>query len=423
MKNSHYSKNKGSRSPFVKGESPEGEGDLKQNKGSLPFSRGDTPTNVGKRGLKVCLVADYIKEFGGAESVLEYLSDIFPDAPIYTTMYFPKYFGPHRERLEKKWGTRIHTSFLQRFSFCSRLISPIRLISPMLFRSFDLSGFDIILTSATGAYFPNSLNKKNAKLFCYCHTPPRYLYGLPTARNYSKNPILRPIIELMNYFLRIADKKYSANVDQYIANSATTAARIKKFYGRDAIVINPPVSVAPLSRGAVRRTEGFGTERGFYLTGGRLARAKRYDIAIKACNQLGLRLKVFGRDFANHLAELKAIAGPNIEFLGEITNDQKNKLLQSAKAFIFCSDHEDFGIAPVEAMSAGCPVVAYASGGVTETVIDGKTGILFDKLTPDSCAKAISKLETSNIKSQDCIVQATKFSPEVFIKKIKQTIL
>lgn len=375
--------------------------------------------------MKIAIVADYIKEFGGAESVLEYLSDIFPDAPIYTTMYFPKYFGPHRERLEKKWGTRIHTSFLQRFPFAPKLISIMRLVSPLAFKSFDFSKYDIILTSATGAYFPNSLNKKSAKLFCYCHTPPRYLYGLPTARNYSKNPILRPIIELMNYFLRIADKKYSKNVDQYLANSQTTAARIKKFYNRDSIIINPPVavSVAPLSRGAVRRTEGFETGEGdFYLTGGRLARAKRYDIAIKACNQLGLRLKVFGRDFANHLAELKAIAGPNIEFLGEITNAEKNKLLQSAKAFIFCSDHEDFGIAPVEAMAAGCPVVAYASGGVTETVIDGKTGILFDKLTPDSCAQAISKLELSNIKSADCISQAQKFSPEIFIKKIIDTI-
>jgi len=373
--------------------------------------------------MRIALVQDYIKEFGGAESVLEYLSDIFPDAPIYTTMYFPKYLGPHRARLEKKWGTRIHTSFLQNFPLAHKLISPLRLLSPLAFKSFDFSKYDIILTSATGAYFPNSLNKKNAKLFCYCHTPPRYLYGLPTARHLSRFSILLPIITLLNKYLRILDKKYSASVDQYISNSQTTADRIKKFYGRDAIVINPPVSVAPLSRGAVRRTEGFGTEEGdFYLTGGRLARAKRYDIAIKACNQLGLKLKVFGRDFADHLSELKAIAGSNIEFLGEITNDEKNKLLQSAKAFVFCSDHEDFGIAPVEAMAAGCPVVAYASGGVTETVIDGKTGILFDNLDVASCVNAIKKLDKSNIKSADCISQAQKFAPSVFIKKIKSII-
>lgn len=403
--------------------------------------------------MHIALVHDYIKEFGGAEAVLETLSDIFPDAPIYTSLYSPKFLGPHRQRLEKKWKNRIKTSFFQKIPFSHKFISILRIISPFAFKSFDFSNFDIILSSATGAYFPNSLNKKNAKLFCYCHTPPRYLYGLPTARNYSKNPILRPIIETMNYFLRIADKKYSANVDQYIANSVTTATRIKNFYNRDSIVINPPVtvgrsplfkgrclegergfnqiSVAPClpasggSRGPVRlwRTEGFGAgERDFYLTGGRLARAKRYDIAILACNQLGLKLKVFGRDFANYLDELKSISNKNIEFLGEITNDEKNKLLQSAKAFIFCSDNEDFGMMPVEAMGAGCPVIAYKSGGVTETVIDGKTGILFDKLNPQSCADAIIKCEKSNIKSIDCITQSSHFSPDVFIKKIKSTI-
>ena len=373
--------------------------------------------------MRIALVTDYIKEFGGAESVLEYLSDIFPDAPIYTTMYFPKFLGPHRQRLEKKWGTRIHTSFLQKIPFASKLISPIRLISPIAFKSFDLSGYDIILTSATGAYFPNSLRKLSAKLFCYCHTPPRYLYGLPTARNYSKNSILRPIINTMNYFLRILDKNYSKNVDQYLANSQTTATRIKKFYNRPALVINPPVAIDKFEIKNLDLIKNYKLKiKNYYVTGGRLARAKRYDIAIKACNQLGLKLKVFGRDFANNLADLKSISDKNIEFLGEITNDEKNKLLQSAKAFIFCSEHEDFGIAPVEAMAAGCPVVAYASGGVTETIIDGKTGILFDKLDVASCISAIQKLENANIKTADCISQAQKFSPEIFIKKIKNTV-
>lgn len=410
-KNSHYSKNKSSHPSFVK------EGN---------------PRNGGGGRFRIALVTDYIKEFGGAESVLEYLSDIFPSAPIYTSLYFPQYLGPHRSRLEKKWQGRIHTSFFQNIPFVAKLISVLRLLSPLAFKSFNFSGYDLILTSATGAYFPNSLNKKSAKLFCYCHTPPRYLYGLPTARNYSKNPILRPLIELMNYFLRIADKNYSINVDQYLTNSQTTATRIKKFYNRTALIINPPVSIScsPL---LARHSLGVGGSKGrcpprregdldFYLTGGRLARAKRYDIAILACNQLGLKLKVFGRDFANHLSELKALACPNIEFLGEITNEEKSKLLHSAKGFIFCSDHEDFGIAPVEAMAVGCPVVAYASGGVTETIIDGKTGILFDKLDVASCISAIQKLENANIKPTNCISQAQKFSPEVFIQKIKNTV-
>jgi glycosyltransferase involved in cell wall biosynthesis len=368
-----------------------------------------------KKKFKIALVHDYIKEFGGAESVLETLSDIFPDAPIYTSLYLPQFLGPHRQRLEQKWQGRIKTSFFQKIPFSSKIISILRIISPLAFQSFDFSQFDFIISSATGAYFPNSLNKKSAKLFCYCHTPPRYLYGLPTARNYSKNPILRPIISFMNYFLKIADKKYSHNVNQYIANSITTANRIKKFYHREAIVINPPItlSVAPLSKRAVRQSEGF------YLTGGRLARAKRYDIAIKACNQLGLKLKVFGRDFANYLPELEAIAGPTIEFVGEVDDKTKQELYSNCQAFIFCADNEDFGMMPVEAMARGCPVIAYKSGGVTETVIDGKTGILFKKLTPNSCVSAIQKLDKTKINSSACITQSKTFSKEVFIQKIK----
>jgi hypothetical protein len=139
--------------------------------------------------MRIALVHDYLKEYGGAESVLEALSDIFPDAPIYTTLYCPGSFGPHRTRLTQKWSHRIHQSFFQYLPFAHKIISPLRLLSPLAFKSFDFSEFDLIITSATGAYFPNLINKKQAKLVCYCHTPPRYLYGLPTARNFTKTKL------------------------------------------------------------------------------------------------------------------------------------------------------------------------------------------------------------------------------------------
>lgn len=391
-------------------------------KGSLS-SRGAVPTSVGTEGFRIAIVQDYIKEFGGAESVLESLSEIFPDAPIFTTLYKPQCLGPHQDRLQKKWENRIHQSFFQYIPFAHKIISPLRLLSPLAFKSFDFSDFDIIITSATGAYFPNLINKNNAKLICYCHTPPRYLYGLPTARNFTKNKIIYALMQILNHYLRLVDFKSAQNVNQFIANSQTTADRIKKFYRRDAIVINPPVDIqkiiSPFHQGetsSLRETEGF------YLTGGRLARAKRYDIAILACNQLNLNLKIFGRDFANSLADLKSIAGPTIEFLGEIDQDQKAELYSNAKGFIFCSDNEDFGIVPVESMAYGCPVVAYKSGGTTETVIDGKTGVFFDKLTPASCASAIQKLQKLKINPKDCIVRAQDFSKEKFVSKIKKLI-
>ena len=377
------------------------------------------------KNLKIAIVQDYIKEFGGAESVLESLSEIFPDAPIFTTLYKPEFLGPHQERLQKKWENRIHQSFFQYIPFAHKIISPLRLLSPLAFRLMNFKNFDLILTSATGAYFPNLINKKNAKLICYCHTPPRYLYGLPTARNFTNNKIIYTLISALNLFLKKIDFKSAQNVDQFIANSQTTADRIKKFYHRDSIVINPPIDlpkkiISPLHQ--VDMSKRSETEE-FYLTGGRLARAKRYDIAIEACKLANVKLKIFGRDFAGYESELKQIANSNIEFLGEITQEQKSQLYSHAKAFIFCSDNEDFGIVPVESMAYGCPVIAYKSGGTTETVIDGKTGIFFDNLNPESCVSAIQKLQKSKINSKDCISRAAEFSTTKFISKIRKLIL
>jgi len=369
---------------------------------------------------RIAIVHDYIKEFGGAESVLENLATIYPDAEIFTTLYFPDFLGPHQQRLVGRF-TNIHTSFFQKIPFSYKIISPLRLLSTFAFRQFDFSKFDIIISSATGAYFPNSLNKKSAKLFCYCHTPPRYLYGLPTARKVSSFPIIKQLIYLINIYLRYLDKKYSKNVDIYIANSQTTAARIKKFYNRDSIIINPPVDLPYIKDLKITNNDS-STEKEFFITGGRLARAKRYDIAIKACKKLGVRLKIFGRDFASYESELKKITNTDIEFLGEIDNQTKFNLLSKAKAFIFCSEHEDFGIAPVEAMACACPVVAYKSGGVTETVIEGKTGYFYKKQTVKSCAKAIQKIISKPINPTDCINRANQYSPQEFSKKIKSLV-
>jgi len=364
--------------------------------------------------LKIALVQDYLKEYGGAEAVFETLSDIFPTSPIYTSIYKPAYLGPHRQRLEKKWSHRVHQSFFQYIPFAQKIISPLRLLSPLAFRSFDFSKFDIIITSTTGAYFPNSLNKKSAKLICYCHTPPRYLYGLPTARNFTKNKIIKFLVTIVNHFLRLKDFKFSQNVDQYIANSKTTAARIKKFYRRDALVINPPIDLP--------KTKNNLTKSDYFLTGGRFTRAKRFDVAIEACNQLGLKLKIFGRDFAGVSDELKQISGPTIEFLGEVDNETRSQLYSQAKAFIFSADQEDFGMVPVESMALGCPVIAYRSGGVTETVVENKTGVFFDELTANSCADAIKRFQKLKLKSSDCISRASEFSTEVFVSKIKKLV-
>ncbi|MCX6726313.1 MAG: glycosyltransferase, partial [Candidatus Shapirobacteria bacterium] len=196
---------------------------------------------------------------------------------------------------------------------------------------------------------------------------------------------------------------------------------IQKYYRKDSVIINPPVDLP-----AVGATLAGAHNKGFYLTGGRLARAKRYDIAIEACNKLKLPLKVFGRDFAGSEAELKSLSGPTIEFLGEITQSEKAKLFASASGYFFCSDNEDFGIVSVEAQGYGCPVIGYASGGIKETVVDGKTGVLFNDLTVDSCVSAIRKVGALLAKAQTrkaCIANAQQFSKEKFVAKIKKLLV
>jgi glycosyltransferase involved in cell wall biosynthesis len=220
------------------------------------------------------------------------------------------------------------------------------------------------------------------------------------------------------YFLRKLDFKAAQIPDYFIANSKEVAGRIKRFYGRDSTVIYPPVEIPeiklPIQKG------------NYYLIGGRVSRHKGHDIAVKAFTKLGLPLKVFGGTFASYgLDQFKKDAGPNIEFLGEVAEKEKWDLMEHAKAFIFPSEAEDFGIIPVEAMAAGTPVIALAQGGQLETVVDGKTGIFFNERTPASLANAVRRfddLNHRNITSEECIKRAKVFSKKRFKKEIKEVV-
>lgn len=368
--------------------------------------------------MKVALVHDYIKEYGGAERVLGTLHEIWPKAPIYTSIFLPKFTGPNRSKVEK-WNVK--TSFLQDIPFKGKLLSPFRLIAPFLFKTFDLSNYDVIIVSATGTYTsPNFVKtKKGALHICYCHTPPRYLYGYPVANPWGEvlwRRVLRFFGQLPMHFLRMLDFKSAQIPDYIIANSQEVAARIEKFYRRKAKVIYPPVDIPAISHQPLAISN-----RTYYLAGGRLARHKGQDLAIKACTKMNLPLKVFGRGFAAYGEEqLRKFAGRSVEFLGEITDEEKWKLMAGAKALIFPSQYEDFGIMPVESMAVGTPIIALRSGGVVESVTDGKTGVFFDEPTVGSLTKAIKKLEKMNIKSEDCIRQAKKFSKERFKREIKE---
>jgi len=365
----------------------------------------------------VAIVHDYIKEYGGAERVLEALHDIFPDSKVFTSVYLPKYLGPHRERFE---GWNIRSSWADVLPFRAKLISPLRLVAPELFKSLDLSEYDVVIVSATGAYSPNTIKTKSEKHramhICYTHTPPRYLYGYETARNWKKNVVTRWLGTLSIHFLRQIDFKSSQNVDYFIANSQETKRRIQKFYRKDAVVIYPPVDIQSSNLKVER------LDREYYLTGGRIARAKHTDLIIDAFIKNGLPLKVFGKGFAGFEDEIrdKISTTLNIEFLGEVSDEEKNELMAGAKAFIIASKDEDFGIVPVEAMMAGTPVISHRSGGPLETVIAGKTGLFFDELNVESLNSAIKKFQKTKFDYSEIAKYSKKFSKERFEKEIKE---
>ena len=368
--------------------------------------------------MKIALVHDYIKEYGGAERVLEVLHEIWPKAPIYTSIFLPKFAGPNRSKVEK-WNVK--TSFLQHIPFKGKLLSPFRLIAPFLFKTFDLSNYDVVIVSATGTYTSPNFVKTGKKTLhvCYCHTPPRYLYGYPVANPWGEvlwRRVLKFFGQVPMHFLRMFDFKSAQIPDHLIANSQEVAARIEKFYRRKAKVIYPPVDIPKLNHEPLAINH-----RKYYLTGGRLARHKGQDLAIKACTKMNLPLKVFGRGFAAYGEEqLRKFAGRSVEFLGEITDREKWKLMAGAKALISPSQYEDFGIMAVESMAVGTPVIALRSGGVVETVVDGKTGVFFNELSVGSLTKAIKKFEKMDIKPENCIRQARKFSKERFKREIKE---
>ncbi|MBN1184109.1 MAG: glycosyltransferase [Bacteroidales bacterium] len=382
--------------------------------------------------MKVAIVHDYIKEYGGAERVLEELHNMYPDSDVYTLVYLPKFLGPHRERFEN-W--KIKTSFLQWIPFKGKLISLFRLIDPLVFKMFDLTKHDLIIVSAAGTYSGvNSFKKSKKSLhICYCHTPPRYLYGYATANKWTTNSLREFLLflgQIPMHFIRLYDFIDAQKPDYFLANSKEIASRIEKFYRRKAKVIHPPIDIPNIKKPVQM------SKRKFYLSGGRLARAKRFDLAVSACTKLNLPLKVFGREFAGYGNELKEIAGPTVEFLGEVSQKKKWELIKNAKAYISPSLQEDFGMLNLEVNAGGTPVIAYKSGGVLETVIDPlarastefsrtsseqvATGILFDEPNVDSVIKAIKRFEKVNFKPQVLINHARRFSKERFEKEMRK---
>lgn len=368
--------------------------------------------------MKVALVHDYLREYGGAERVLEALHEIFPKAPVYTAYYNPESLGENGKRFAS-WDIR--TSWFQKFPFANQLLSPFRIFGPMMFESFDLSEYDLVISSSSATHLAKSVITKPETLhISYIHTPPRFLYGYVTSFNYKKHWWTRVGGEIINHFMRIYDFEVSQRPDILVANSKNVQARIKKFYRRDSVVIYPPVDFSEF-RGKRKGERG---KKDYFLVLSRLVRGKGVEVAVEACGKLGLPLKIVGTGPELEVLRDKG-KGKSIEFLGWVSDEDRVKLLQNAKALIVAAEDEDFGITSIEAQAAGTLVIASVSGGFLETVIDGKTGILYGgpgMVTVESLVGVLREFREDQFKAEDCRENAEKFSKERFKKEILELI-
>src|SRR3989338_5546212 len=352
--------------------------------------------------MKIALAHEYLNQFGGAERVLQVLSEIFPNAPIYTLFYDPEATGRVFE------GKEIRTSFLDRLPFIKKYHRLFPLLMPMAVEQFNFSDFDLVL-SVSASFSKGIITKPGTRHICYCLTPPRFFLG--DSQKFKKeigypNFVLKIIATFINY-LRVWDREASFRVDKFWAISDFIRRRIKKYYLQDSDLIYSPVNV-----GKFKISDKIGD---YFFMAGRLVSYKRFDLAVSAFNKLGWPIKIVG--IGPEMKRLKKIAGKNIEFLGLVSDEELARLYSHAKGFIFPQE-EDFGITPLESMASGRPVIAYRGGGAVETIIEGKTGDFFDE---QSAASLIGVLKNFNADRFDpvlCRNQAEKFDIEVFKKNI-----
>jgi nucleoside-diphosphate-sugar epimerase/glycosyltransferase involved in cell wall biosynthesis len=354
---------------------------------------------------RVALVHDWLTVPGGSENVLAALLELFPAAEIFTSVYDPEPWPPIiKER-------RVHTSFVNHLPRANRIYPRLLPLMRGAFRSFDLEGYDLVLSSSHA--FAKSARAVGAPHVCYCHTPLRLLWEPRFLAGEAIGPISRASAAAVRSRLRQLDREDAGALDWIMANSRYTADRVSRYWGRSATVVHPPVAVErflPLERRPGER----------YVVLGRIVPYKRTDLAVAACATLGRPVTVVGDGRA--VDQTRAAAGRDAEFLGRASDEEVAAILSQAKAVICCAD-EDFGIVPVEAQAAGVPVIAYGVGGHRDSVEDGRHGVLFQEQTVDAVAAAIERFERMNFEEAVLRQNAERFSVERFHREVVDVLL
>lgn len=350
---------------------------------------------------KVAIVHDYFIQMGGAEKVAEELHGLFPNAPMFSTV-------DQRLQAEMQPPNGVaKTSWMQKLPINKSNHRHFFMLYPMAVESLDLSDYDLILSSTSG-YAKGVRKKRGAIHVCYCHTPMRWVWRYNAyAEREEFGGLKKAVLPILLKGLKRWDLRAAKQPDFYIANSQVVADRIRECYGRDAVVIPPPIEV--------ERFTPDEPDEDFYLILSRLAPYKRLDLAIEACRKLDRPLVVIGDGVARE--KLEKSAGPKTRFLGRQPDEVVNKYASRCRALIFPGE-EDFGMTPLEINASGRPVIAFRRGGATETVIENETGVFFDEQTADSLAGAIENFESRSWDRQLLRKHAEKFDRKVFSSRI-----
>lgn len=374
---------------------------------SGPIAGASEASDVGGQGTldrlrerfrRVAIVHDWLTIPGGSEQVVLELLEMFPQAELFTSVYDP---APWPAQITER---TVHSSLLSRIPGAARHYPKLLPLMNRAFRSFDLSSFDLVVSSSH-ACAKNVRTPAHALHVCYCHTPMRYAWEEGFLDGEEVGRAMRLVLPPLLAQLRRADLAGAAGPDVFVANSQHVADRIQRYYGRPAEVVHPPVDVEHFL-GVERQQASDG-----YLIFGRVVPYKRVDLAVAACARLGRPLEVAGAGRA--LDAVRAQAGAGTEFLGKVSEQERDRLLGQARALLFPGE-EDFGIVPVEAQAAGVPVIAYGVGGAAESVLDGRTGVLFDQQSVAALADAIERFELLDLDDTLVRENARRFGRERF---------
>lgn len=355
--------------------------------------------------MKLALVHDYLNQEGGAERVAEVFARTFPESPFYTSLYDPR-------AMDEYWrGVEVHTSFMQQLNPPLRVAKLLLPLYPLAFESFNFADYDAVLSSCS-TFAKGIVTGPDTYHICYCHAPARYAWMYHDyVGQMNLGPVRRAMLAPVISRLRVWDYAAAQRVDAFLANSRNTARRIAHYYRRESTVLHPPIPVGQFTPSK--------TTEPYFLILARLLPYKRLDIAVEAFNRLHWPLLVVGDGPA--MPMLRRIAGPTVRFAGHVGDEEARHHLSHCQALIWPGE-EDLGLAPLEALASGRPVVAYQAGGVLETLVDGVTGAFFPRQTVDSLVETLRTFNPDDYDPGVLRAHVSEFDVFVFQQRLRQFI-